>query len=77
LTVKNHIKNRENHSTIHIILSYLPTKKQEQCRKIIIPVKKQKKGLWFTYFGKGGAAVFAFLWIILALSWVFYVVNWG
>jgi hypothetical protein len=39
--------------------------------------QEAKKGLWFTYFGKGGAAVFAFLWIILALSWVFYVVNWG
>lgn len=35
------------------------------------------KGLWYTYFGKGGAAAFAFLWIILALSWIFSVVNWG
>ncbi len=43
MSVKNHVKNRLNLSMIHIISSYLPTKKQEQCRKIIIPVKKQKK----------------------------------
>ncbi len=33
--------------------------------------------LWYTYVGKGGAAVFAFLWILLLLSWIFGVLKWG
>ena len=35
------------------------------------------KGIWFTYFGKGGAGVFAFLWIIALFTWVFSVLKWG
>ncbi len=35
------------------------------------------KGFWYTYFGKGGAAVFAFLWLLMALSWIIGVVKWG
>lgn len=34
-------------------------------------------GLWYTYFGKGGAAVIAFLWILSAIFWIFYVLKWG
>lgn len=38
---------------------------------------QQKPGLWYTYFGKGGAAVFAFLWIIALLTWIISVLRWG
>ncbi len=38
---------------------------------------QEKKSLWFTYFGKGGAAVFALLWLIITIGWIFGVVNWG
>ncbi len=34
-------------------------------------------GLWYTYFGKGGAGVFAFLWILAAIAWIFSVLQWG
>lgn len=34
-------------------------------------------GIWYTYFGKGGAGVFAFLWVISAIIWIFSVLNWG
>jgi hypothetical protein len=37
----------------------------------------ENKGLWYTYFGTTGAAVFAFLWLLVALSWIFGVVKWG
>lgn len=36
-----------------------------------------KKGIWYTYFGKGGAAVFAFLWVLAAILWIVSVINWG
>jgi hypothetical protein len=36
-----------------------------------------KKGFWYTYFGIGGAAVFAFLWIIVTLWWIIYVLMCG
>jgi hypothetical protein len=38
---------------------------------------ESKKSLWYIYLGKGGAAVFAFLWIIMLLIWVFSVIKWG
>ncbi|MBL0103905.1 MAG: hypothetical protein IPP51_09195 [Bacteroidetes bacterium] len=38
---------------------------------------QQNQGFWYTYFGKGGAAVVAFLWILLTISWIFSVVKWG
>ncbi len=38
---------------------------------------QDKKGLWSTYVGKGGAAVFAFLWLIITLTWIFSVLKWG
>jgi hypothetical protein len=37
----------------------------------------KKRSLWYTYLGKGGAAVFAFLWILLLLGWIFGVLKWG
>ena len=36
-----------------------------------------KKGIWYTYFGKGGAGVFAFLWIIALLIWIISVLALG
>lgn len=36
-----------------------------------------KGGFWYTYFGKGGAAVFAFLWIVAALAWIINVIRLG
>lgn len=36
-----------------------------------------KRSLWYTYFGQGGAAVVAFLWIILLLTWIISVLKWG
>jgi hypothetical protein len=38
---------------------------------------EQKKSLWYVYFGKGGAAAFAFIWVILALFWIIYLLNNG
>ena len=35
------------------------------------------KGVWYTYVGSGGAAVVAFLWILLLLTWIFSVLKWG
>ncbi|MFM7217682.1 MAG: hypothetical protein ACKO1U_06665 [Bacteroidota bacterium] len=35
------------------------------------------KGIWYTYFGEGGAAVMAFLWIAAAITWIFSIVNCG
>ncbi|MBK7851986.1 MAG: hypothetical protein IPJ66_12890 [Bacteroidetes bacterium] len=35
------------------------------------------QGFWYTYFGKGGAAAFAFLWILITIIWIFGVVKWG
>ena len=35
------------------------------------------KGLWYTYFGKGGAGAFAFIWILLLLFWIYSVLRWG
>jgi len=35
------------------------------------------KGIWYTYFGTTGASVFAFLWIIIAMIWLFSVLRWG
>jgi len=29
-----------------------------------------KRGLWYTYFGEGGAGVFAFLWVGALLIWI-------
>lgn len=37
----------------------------------------EPKGIWYTYFGSGGAGVFAFLWVLAAIIWIFSVVNWG
>ncbi len=34
-------------------------------------------GIWYTYFGKGGSSVVAFLWILSAMIWIFYVLKWG
>ena len=39
--------------------------------------EKNKKSIWYTYFGIGGASAFAFLWILLLLSWIFGVLKWG
>lgn len=36
-----------------------------------------KRSIWYTYVGKGGAAVFAFLWIAIILMWIFGVLKWG
>ena len=41
------------------------------------PVWENKKSIWYTYFGKGGAAVFALLWILLLMFWIFGVLKWG
>ena len=38
---------------------------------------QQNQGIWYTYFGKGGAATFAFLWILITLIWIFSVLKWG
>ena len=38
---------------------------------------EETPGIWFTYFGKGGAAAFAFLWVITAIIWIISVLNWG
>lgn len=38
---------------------------------------KATSGMWYTYFGKGGAAAFAFLWLLAALFWIFSVLKWG
>jgi hypothetical protein len=35
------------------------------------------KGIWYTYFGEGGAAVFALLWVIAGMIWIFSVIKWG
>lgn len=35
------------------------------------------KGLWYTYFGETGAAVFAFLWVAMGLTWLFSIIKWG
>ncbi|MFM8432413.1 MAG: hypothetical protein ACKOA1_06435 [Bacteroidota bacterium] len=35
------------------------------------------KGVWYTYFGETGASVMAFLWILVALCWIFSIVRWG
>ena len=37
----------------------------------------EKKGIFYTYLGKGGAGVIAFLWIIALLAWIFGVLKWG
>jgi hypothetical protein len=37
----------------------------------------EKKGLWYTYLGSGGASAVAFLWIVLLLIWIFSVLKWG
>ena len=36
-----------------------------------------KRSIWYTYFGKGSAGVFAFIWILLLLFWLFSVLMWG
>jgi hypothetical protein len=36
-----------------------------------------KRGIWYTYFGEGGAGVFAFLWICIALTWIISVLSVG
>ena len=38
---------------------------------------QQNQGIWYTYFGKGGSAAFAFLWILITLIWIFSVLKWG
>jgi hypothetical protein len=40
-------------------------------------VHSEKKSLWYTYLGKGGASAVAFLWILALLFWVFAVLMWG
>ncbi|MFN8143183.1 MAG: hypothetical protein U0073_02085 [Bacteroidia bacterium] len=37
----------------------------------------EKPGIWYTYLGKGGAAVVAFLWILMAMIWIFSAVKWA
>ncbi len=37
----------------------------------------ERSGLWYTYFGKGGAGVFAFLWICALLIWIINVIRIG
>lgn len=39
--------------------------------------EEPKKGIWYTYFGAGGAGAFAFLWVLAAILWIFSVVKWG
>jgi hypothetical protein len=39
--------------------------------------EEPKRGLWYTYFGETGAAAVAFIWILLAILWIFGVVNLG
>jgi hypothetical protein len=39
--------------------------------------QQNNKGLWYTYFGEGGAGVFAFIIIVCLLTWVFSVLKWG
>jgi hypothetical protein len=41
------------------------------------PGHQKTSSIWYTYVGKGGAAVFAFLWILLLLFWIFGVLKWG
>ncbi|MCC7232295.1 MAG: hypothetical protein IT242_05080 [Bacteroidia bacterium] len=37
----------------------------------------EKKSIWFSYFGSGGAAVVAFLWVVIALAWLCWVLIYG
>ncbi len=39
--------------------------------------KKNNQSIWYTYFGMGGASVFALLWILLLMFWIFAVLKWG
>jgi len=39
--------------------------------------EEPNRGIWSTYLGEPGAAVVAFIWILLTLSWIFGVVNFG
>ncbi len=38
---------------------------------------EESKGFWYTYFGEGGSAVFAFIWILAAIAWIYYIVTRG
>ncbi len=35
------------------------------------------RGIWYTYFGETGAAVVAFLWVVVGLIWLFSIIKWG
>ncbi len=41
------------------------------------PNRENSKSIWYTYFGKGGAAVFALIWILLLMFWIFGSLKWG
>lgn len=38
---------------------------------------ENKKGVWYTYFGESGAAVVAFLYILVVFSCIYSILRWG